>query len=202
VLALLAFAGAVGAAVAARSGDDDADPVADVQGSRYEGALRPPAPRSDFALRDQDGGVVRLADERGKVVVLSPMYTTCDDSCPLIAQQIRGALDDLPDAQRAQVAAHAISVDPVNDTAQRARTFLLERRVRGYLDFLLGSRAELAPVWQEFGFSPQTRGQEHNAWVVLLNRQGRQTVGFPVEHLTPEGLRHDIGVLLGGRETG
>ena len=32
------------------------------------------------------------------------------------------------------------------------------RRVRGYLDFLLGTRAELPPVWKEFGFARQTRG--------------------------------------------
>jgi protein SCO1/2 len=134
------------------------------------------------------------------VVVLTPLYTTCEDSCPLVAQQVRGALDDLSDDDRKRVVAHAISVDPVGDTAQRARTFLLERRVRGYLDFLLGSRAQLAPVWREFGFSPQTDDREHNAYVVLLNADGRQRVGFPIEFLTPEGLRHDIELLLGGAD--
>jgi len=206
VIALLAFAGAIGAAVAARTGGDDAAATAqDVEGpfkgraSPFDGALRPPAPRSDFVLSNQDGEIVRIGDERGKVVVLSPMYTTCQDSCPLVAQQIRGAIDDLPAADRSRVVAHAISVDPVNDTPQRARTFLLERRVRGYLDFLLGSRADLAPVWQQFGFSPQAKAEEHNSYVVLLSREGRQTVGFPIEHLTPEGLRHDIEVLLASR---
>jgi protein SCO1/2 len=206
-MGVLALAGAIGAAVAARTGGGDGSvaKIEEVQGpfkgasSPFKGALRPPAPRSDFALENQDGKVVRIADERGKVVVLSPMYTSCQDSCPLVAQQIRGALDDLSDSERSQVVAHAVSVDPVNDTPQHARTFLLERRVRGYLDFLVGSRAQLAPVWAEFGFSPQTKEQEHNSYVVLLNRDGRQQVGFPIDFLTPEGLRHDIEVLLARR---
>ena len=33
---------------------------------------------------------------------------------------------------------------------------------------------------------------------MLLNKQGYQRVGFPIEHLTPEGLRHDIELLLKG----
>ena len=38
---------------------------------------------------------MRLDDLRGKVVVLSPTYSTCEESCPVAAMQVRGALDDL-----------------------------------------------------------------------------------------------------------
>jgi protein SCO1/2 len=207
VAALLALTAAVAFAVAARSGDDSgpAAQVEEVEGpfagrtSPFEGAVRPPAAPVDFTLRNQDGEPVRISSERGKVVVVSPMYTTCEDTCPIVAQQIRGALDDLDPAVRTRVRAHAVSVDTANDTPLSAQRFLLEQRVRGYLDFLLGSRGELAPVWREFGFAPQTREQEHSAYVVLLDREGRQRVGFPVDHLTPEGLRHDIELLAAER---
>jgi protein SCO1/2 len=206
VVGVLALGGLVGAIVAASSGDDDAGGAAvDVEGafkgreSPFKGALRPPGVRqSNFALENQDGKIVRIADERGKVVVLTPLYTHCEDSCPLVAQQVRGAIDDLSAGERKQVVAHAISVDPAGDTSQSAKSFLVDRRVSGYLDFLLGDRAELAPVWREFGFAPQLDSREHNSYVVLLNKQGYQRVGFPIEHLTPEGLRHDIELLLKG----
>jgi len=206
VVAVLALAGMVGAVIAASSGNDDAGGAAvDVEGafkgreSPFRGALRPPGVRqSNFALTNQDGKIIRIADERGKVVVLTPLYTHCEDSCPLVAQQVRGAIDDLSAEERKQVVAHAISVDPVGDTSQSAKSFLVDRRVSGYLDFLLGDRAELAPVWREFGFAPQLDSREHNSYVVLLNKQGYQRVGFPIEHLTPEGLRHDIELLLRG----
>jgi protein SCO1/2 len=124
------------------------------------------------------------------------MYTTCEDSCPLVAQQIRDALGDLPEGEREQVTALALSVDPAHDSAESAREFLLEERVRGYLDFLVGSRDELRPVWRAYGFSPQTERVEHNSWVVLIGRDGRQRVGFPVDFLTPEALQHDLRLLV------
>jgi len=203
VVGLIALATTVVAAIAASSHDEPAAIVEEVNPygfegpkSPFKGAVRPKAPPGDFALRDQDGKLVRLQDLRGKVVVLSPTYSSCDESCPIAAQQIRGAIDDLPEADRDRVRAFALSVDPVNDTPDSAKEFLLSRRVRGYLDYLLGSRQELQPVWREYGFAPQTPEQEHNSYVVLLDGDGRQRVGFPVSQLTPEALTHDLEVLL------
>jgi protein SCO1/2 len=203
VVGLIALCGTVVAAIAASSQDEPAAVVEEVnpygfEGPRspFKGAVRPKAPPGEFALRNQDGELVRLADLRGKVVVLSPTYATCDESCPIAAQQIRGAIDDLEPRERDRVRAFALSVDPDNDTPDQAQEFLLSHRVRGYLDFLLGSRQELHPVWREYGFAPQTPEQEHNSYVVLLDGTGRQRVGFPVSHLTPEALTHDIKVLL------
>jgi protein SCO1 len=201
VVSLLALAGAAAVTLAERSDDEDGAAEvteAGVQGPRspFKGAQRPLARPRDFALRDQDGGLVSLRGLRGRVVVLSPMYTNCRDSCPLIAQQIRDALGDLPSEERDQVTALALSVDPANDSAESARSFLLEQRVRGYLDFMVGSRAELRPVWRAYGFSPQTKRFEHNSYVVLIDRRGRQRVGFPISFLTPESLLHDLRVLI------
>jgi protein SCO1/2 len=130
------------------------------------------------------------------------MYTTCQDTCPLIAQEIRDALLDLDTSERKQVAAFAIAVDPPNDTPNKARQFLESRGVEGYLDFLVGDEAQLRPVWRTFGFSEQLERREHNAYAVLLDRRGRQRIGFPVQHLTPEGLTHDIKLLLAERRRG
>jgi protein SCO1/2 len=205
VIAALALPAAVLAALAARSSDSNgpAAIVEEVDGSGavapaspFKGAMRPSAPAADFALRDQDGDLVQLSALRGKVVVLTPLYTHCQETCPLTAQQVRGALDDLSGDDRKAVRALALSVDPANDDAESARRFLVERRVSGYLDFLLGSRSELQPVWRDYGFAPQTKEREHNSYVVLLDKRGRQRVGFPVDHLTPEDLAHDIAVLL------
>jgi protein SCO1 len=209
VIAALALPTAVFAAFAARSSDSNG-PAAIVQDlnssgatgpvSPFKGATRPPAPAADFALRDQNGDLVQLSRLRGKVVVLTPLYTHCQDTCPLTAQQVRGALDDLSGGQRDGVHALALSVDPANDTADSARRFLVQHRVSGYMDFLLGPRSELQPVWRDYGFAPQTTEQEHNSYVVLIDRRGRQRVGFPIDHLTPEDLAHDIRVLLAQKE--
>jgi protein SCO1/2 len=158
----------------------------------FEGALRPPAmPRVEFALRDQDGDVVRARALRGRVVVVTFLYTNCRDTCPLTAAQIRAAMDDVGH----DVPALAVSVDPARDTAASARRFLARQRLTGRMRFLVGDAAALAPVWEAFGIRPQGDGLEHSAHVVLVDRSGRQRVGFPVDHLTPEGLAHDIQAL-------
>jgi protein SCO1/2 len=90
---------------------------------------------------------------------------------------------------------YGISVDPANDTPRSAQAFLLEQKMKGRMEFLLGSRAALEPLWSAFGIAPQTRGREHSAYVVLLDAHGRQRVGFPFARLTPDGLAHDLARL-------
>jgi len=94
-----------------------------------------------------------------------------------------------------------LSVDPQHDTPASAQKFLSSRLVSRYLDFLLGSQAELRPVWQAYGFSPQTDEREHNSYVVLIDRRGYQRIGFPVNFLTPEALTHDLRLLLKERRS-
>jgi protein SCO1/2 len=200
---MAALGGIVAATLAKRSGDGDGAvaQVTEVEGIRgprspFKGALRKPVPAATFALRNENGRLVQLIRLRGKVVVLAPMYTACQTSCPLVAQQIRAAIDDLPRGDRSEVAALALSVDPAHDTPASARNFIRTRRVGGYLNFLLGSQDELRPVWEAYGFARQLQAREHNSLVVLIDRRGRQRVGFPVGFLTPEGLTHDLLILL------
>lgn len=159
----------------------------------FAGAQTPASiPPQDFTLHDQDGKLVRLGSYRGEVVIVTFLYSTCRDTCPLIAQQIRGALNQL----RTPVPALAVSVDPANDTPLNARRFLVKQSVDGRIRFLLGTRAQLAPVWRDYGVQPQTElraaPSDHTAYVVLVDRTGRQRVGFPASELTPEALAHDI----------
>jgi protein SCO1/2 len=159
----------------------------------FAGALRPDIPPQDFRLRDQDGRDVALSDYRGRVVILTFLYTTCRDTCPVMAQQIRGALDDLAKP----VPALAVSVDPAGDTPRRAKAFLLRQHLTGRMRYLLGSAGDLERVWRAYGIQPQTGGRDHSAYVVLIDSRGRQRIGFPAGQLTPEGLAHDVRRLAG-----
>ncbi|WP_372789862.1 SCO family protein [Paraconexibacter sp.] len=182
-----AFSGIV-AVVLASGGTDAATDSA----PGFRGAQSPDVPPMDFRLRDQDGRVASLASLRGNVIVLTFLYTSCEDTCPVAAQQIRGALDDLGH----DVPALAISVDPANDTPAQARRFLLKQRLTGgRMRFLLGDRSTLAPIWKAYGIAPQKDAFDHSARVVLIDPRGRQRVAFPVEKLTPEDLAHDIARL-------
>ena len=160
--------------------------------SRFAGAELPPGVRApDFALRDQDGRLVTTASLRGRPAVVTFLYTHCKDTCPITAQQVRGALDDL----RRPVPAIAISVDPPNDTRASAHAFLNKVGIGGRMRFLLGSRDELARVWKGFAIRPQSQEEEHQARLVLLDARGMQRVGFPISQATPERIAHDLRAL-------
>ena len=90
VFASLAILAAAGVIVFTRP---DSPPKLGANG--FAGGLRPAIPPKDFTLRDQDGRPVSLRALRGQVVVLTFMYSTCQDTCPVTATTIRGALDDL-----------------------------------------------------------------------------------------------------------
>jgi protein SCO1/2 len=160
----------------------------------FAGAQLPPGIRpADFTLSDQDGRTVRLSDYAGRVVILTFLYSTCQDTCPLIAQQIRGALDQLGGSG---VPAVAVSVDPTDDTRLNAQRFLFKQSVVGRMRFLLGTRAQLEPIWRSFGIQPQsttaTTRSDHSVDTILLDKAGRPTVGFQADLLTPEALAHDV----------
>jgi protein SCO1/2 len=156
----------------------------------FAGSLPPDGIRvRDFSLRDQDGHRASLRQYRGQVVVLSFMYSTCQDTCPVTATTIRGALNDVGH----DVPTLAVSVDPANDTPDSAERFLLKQGLSaGRMRFLLGTRAQLQPIWKAYGIRPQGNGFEHSAYVLVLDQHGRQRVSFPVDQLTDRGLAHDI----------
>ena len=171
-------------------GDGDrAAPAASAPPTGFHGALRPPGARApDFRLRDQDGQLATMREYRGKVVVVTFLYSTCEDTCPLTAQQIRGALDELGE----DVPVLAVSVDPANDTPFRARRFLVKQQLAGRMRFLLGTRTQLEPVWRAYGIQPQGEGFEHTASTVVVDGRGRQRLGFLTEQLTAETLARDL----------
>ena len=182
ILAVLAvgFAGVAGAWLGAGDRDLTPDPSAE-----WQGFVSPPgASVPDFVLRDQDGK--RVAPPRGRVIYAF-LYSHCEDTCPLEVQQVRGALDRLG----RDVPVIGVSVDPANDTRASARAFLAKQYMTGRMQFALGTKAELEPVWKAFGIAPQTDGKEHSAGIVLADG-ARQRVRFPTSQLTVDGLESDL----------
>ena len=180
VFALL-FAGFAGAWLGAGQRDLTPDP-----GAPYQGFIRPPgATVPAFSLANQDGE--RITRPNRAPAIYAFIYSTCEDTCPLEVQQIRGAMDRLGH----DVPVIGVSVDPANDTPARARTFLLEQHMTGRMEFLLGSRAELEPVWKAFGIAPQIEGREHSAGIVLADG-ARQRIGFPASQLSVNALESDL----------
>lgn len=151
-------------------------------GAKLPGTVLESAPAPEFALQDQAERTVTLESLRGKAVVLTFMYTQCQDFCPATAAKLRQTIERLGnDANR--VAMVAVSVDPEHDTPEAAREFSARMRMPdANWHYLIGSEAELTRVWQDYfiGRTPPAVEQGttdligHTDALFLIDAQGRR----------------------------
>jgi protein SCO1/2 len=174
------------------SSDADSPTVSSPPKSAFEGALLPPGVKApNLALEDERGRRVTMSEYRGKPVVVTFLYSHCHDTCPVQAQQIKGALDNLGH----DLPALAISVDPPGDTPQSVDRFNKEQGVTNRIRWVLGRESQLRPLWQGFHTTSQTPQSEHMARLVLVDKRGYQRIGYPSSQVTPERLAHDLRLL-------
>ncbi|HEY4451542.1 MAG TPA: SCO family protein [Solirubrobacteraceae bacterium] len=167
-------------------------------GAQFDGAALPTTVAApSFSLLDLGGRRVTLRAQRGAVTVLAFLYSHCGAPCIVIAQQIRGALDQLARPPHVLI----VSADPSSDTAASVRRFLAQVSLTGRASYLTGPPGGLRRIWRAYRVTPAAAGAAafaRAAFVLLIDPRGRERVLFGPEQLTPEGLAHDIGLLQGG----
>ncbi|MGA9313801.1 MAG: SCO family protein [Solirubrobacteraceae bacterium] len=162
----------------------------------FDGAAFPPDVRAhDFTLTNQRGQRVSLSAYRGQVVVLAFLFSRCR-TCVLVANQVRGALDEVEGTRG--VATVFVSTDPQTDTRASVSRFLSETSLSGHVEYLTGTPQELQPIWKAYAIPPVSDGKyasEEGSTVLLIDHNGAERVGFELEQITPESLAHDIRLL-------
>jgi protein SCO1/2 len=193
LLVLLCLLAAIGVVlVTSRKSESAPTPT---PASKFDGPTLPPGLRAaDFALPDQAGHRVTLSEYRGRVVILTFIHSQCRDACPFMVEQIKGALNDLPDAGR-NVPAIGITVAPSEDTRANRRKFLAHHQLSGRMAFLNGPLDAVQRVWHAYAIQPVQGAIDHSTFVLLVDKRGIERVGFAADQLTPEGLAHDIRAL-------
>lgn len=135
----------------------------------------------DFHLRDRSGQGYSLDQFRGKVIILTFLYTSCPDYCPLTAELLRHA--DEAAGHPKNVVYLAVSVDPVGDTPANIATFEQTHHLDDLGDrwhYLVGDRAELLAVWRGY-YIGVTAGQkpgetDHTSVVYFIDKSGERRV--------------------------
>jgi len=199
--ALLAATSALALGVSACGGSEALAPqpkAAAAAKSAFEGhELHGPVTAADFALRDQHGLLVRQSAQRGKLVLVTFLYTHCTDICPVIANQLNQALRELYH-QRTSVRILAVSVDPKGDTPRAVRKFVRDHRLLPEFHYLVGRPAQLARVWQAYNVQVLQRNPEsvgHSGYIYLLDRRGKPRVFYSAT-ATAQQVAHDLRLLL------
>lgn len=171
-------------------------------GSGYEGTLTLPRSKAPpIDLRNYLGRRVTLAQYRGRAVFVTFLYANCPDVCPLIASNLRVALNLLGSRARdAQLI--AISVDPRGDTRAAVARFVRAHELTGRLQYLIGDASELSRTWAAWKVgSKREAGQPqlvaHDALVYGVSGSGRLTTVYP-SNFQPSEIAHDAPKLAAG----
>jgi len=195
-LSLILAAGTTGLVLAGTRGETTAAPGlrAGALPQRLDGA---PAPR--IRLPDARGRTFDSRTLAGRPHLVTFLYTSCPDVCPLIGEEIAEALRRLG-PRRERVAAVAVSVDPRGDTPAAARRWLELHRLPAQMHYLVGSREQLLPVWRDWYQLPAGQRrldpETHAAGVWLVDARGHLRGRWPAgAPLDPAALAHDLRAL-------
>lgn len=157
----------------------------------------------DFSLTDHQGQARRLADYKGKAVVLFFGYTQCPDVCPTTLISMREVLTQLgPDANRVQVL--FATLDPQRDT----QALLAQYVPQFHPSFvgLRGDEATMAALAKDFkvfytrqpGTTPSSYTIDHSTGSYAFDPQGR--LRLLLRHGDDAGnVAADLKLLLAGK---
>jgi protein SCO1 len=165
-------------------------------GDGFYGTLALPAKQAPpIHLRNYLGQPVKLSQYRGKAVLVTFLYANCPDICPLIASNLRVALNMLG-RRDSEVQVIAVSVDPRGDTPANVAHFVSDHEMTGRMQYLIGSAAELAPTWAAWHVgSTREVGQPqlvaHSALVYGISASGKLTTIYP-DSFEPSEIAHDV----------
>jgi protein SCO1/2 len=140
----------------------------------------------EFALASTNGGVTRLSDFRGKLVLLGFGYTSCPDVCPTMLARMRDVRRGLGgDGETVQ--SLFVTLDPERDTVDRLASYLVyfDESLLG----LTGGPDEIAAVAASFKVHWDTEPSAvitHGSHLYLLDRQGRVRTTFGPSVTVPQ----------------
>jgi len=164
--------------------------------SGQHAAPAPPAPMArtqvateapDVILTDQDGRRFVLRDLRGKAVLVSFIYTSCPDVCPVMFNVVTEVQQRVQAEGRGDVVSVFVTTDPEVDTPEVLNTFALRRSADlSTTTLLTGNADEIRAVWSAFGVKVNRRARglvDHSPLTVLIDARGviryRYLSGFP-----------------------
>ena len=157
-------------------------------------------PAPEVSLTTQDGKRLSLKELHGKVVVVTFIFASCADTCPLLTAKLVGLQARLGPDFGARVFFIAITVDPERDTPPVLQRYAQAHGVNlaGWA-FLTGTLAEIRQVARHYGvYAKKTpRGAvDHTFLTSLIDPSGTLRVQYLGVRFDPEELLRDVQALV------
>jgi protein SCO1 len=118
----------------------------------------------------QDGKTLKFYDDviKGKIVLISFIYTNCPDICPLTTARLTQVEDQLGDVVGRDIFFVSITVDPERDTPERLKEFATAFDVGPGWLFLTGNPEDIRAINYKLG-DRSRRLSDHRNEIVLGN---------------------------------
>src|SRR6516164_7816575 len=129
----------------------------------------------DFDLVDQSGKAVRLTDFKGKVMLVSFIFTTCNGTCPATTSRMAKIQEHLQQRSLLEkgVRLVSISLDPKRDTPEV---------LRGYMRL--------------YEADASTGQLDHPSRIFLVDRKGQIREIYNLDFLRVPWVTEDVELLL------
>lgn len=157
-----------------------------------------PAPA--FRFLTQDGIRLSLSHLRGKIVVVTFIYTSCADTCPLLTAKMAGLQNTLGADFGPKVFFVSLTVDAERDTPAVLKRYAQAHgaNLAGWA-FLTGPPAAIRDVARRYGLyhTKHARGDvDHTFLTSLVDQRGTLRVQYMGVRFDPDELRRDLHRLL------
>ena len=163
----------------------------------------------DFKLRNQDGKPIRLAQFKGKALLITFIYTGCPSPnfCPLVTRHFAEINSQLAANPALYAGTHllCVSFDPDHDTPDRLRAYGAtyigsdSKDAFRHWDFAVPTAGEL-PEMAKFFDLGITHGAEdtitHTLSTTLIGPQGKVVQFYPGNEWTPGQILSDVKHLV------
>jgi protein SCO1/2 len=152
-----------------------------------------------FVLTDQNGVRFTPDDLRGKVAVVTFIYTTCKDTCPLLTEKLASLQEPLAGDFGPHVRFVSITVDPEVDTPPVLQSYAKAHgaNLAGW-SLLTGSPSAIDGVVRAYGAYAKRVADsvDHLFLTSLVDRQGRIRVQYLGYRFKTDEMLRDIRSLL------
>ena len=144
----------------------------EAQGARWGANYFPNLP-----VVTQDGKTLKFYDDviKGKIVLISFIYTNCPDICPLATARIAQVEDKLGDMVGRDIFFVSMTVDPERDTPERLKEFATAFDAGPGWLFLTGKPEDIKSINAKLGDRSRTLSEHRNEIVLGNDATGEWT---------------------------
>lgn len=126
--------------------------------------------------KDQNGKTFQWKDAQGRVLLVSMVYTSCQQTCPLIMSEMSALQKSLPAALQDKVDVLLFSMDPKRDTPERLKAYAAERKLNPNWRLLNGSEEDVLELGTVLGFrykKMETGDFAHSNIFTVVDQKGQ-----------------------------